>query len=85
MEIQQYLKTGSEFDYGKQVIQRNTEYSVGSHLCLFVLKSLANGKQFQTILCSIMVDIHKVMGNIPFKPKRGFVLPKHRFTGLFNP
>ena len=27
------------------------------------------------------MDIHKVIGKIPFKPKKGFVLPKHRFTG----
>ena len=32
-----------------------------------------------------MVDIHKVIGKIPFKPKKGIVLPKHRFTGSFNP
>ena len=25
------------------------------------------------------MDIHRV------KPKKGFVLPKHRFTGTFNP
>ena len=31
------------------------------------------------------VDIHIVIGKIPFKPKRGFVLPKHRFTGPYNP
>ena len=31
-----------------------------------------------------MVDIHKVNGKIPFKPKKEFVLPKHRFTGTFN-
>ena len=31
------------------------------------------------------VDIHNVIGKIPFKPKRGFVLPKHRFTGPYNP
>ena len=31
------------------------------------------------------MDIHKVIGNIPFKPKKGVVLPKHRFTGLYNP
>ena len=30
-------------------------------------------------------DIHKVIGKIPFKPKRGFVLPKHRYTGPYNP
>ena len=29
--------------------------------------------------------IHKVIGKIPFKPKKGFVLPKHRFTGPYNP
>ena len=32
-----------------------------------------------------MVDIHKVIGKIPFKPKKGFVLPRHRFTGPYNP
>ena len=31
-----------------------------------------------------MVDIHKVIGKLPFKPKKAFVLPKHRFT-TFNP
>ena len=31
-----------------------------------------------------MVDIHKVIGKIPFKPKKGFVLPSHRFTGPYN-
>ena len=47
VEIQRYLKTGSEFDRGKEVIQRNT---VCRHLCLFVLKSLTNGEEFQSIL-----------------------------------
>ena len=31
------------------------------------------------------MDIHKVIGKIPFKPKKGFVLPIHRFTGPYNP
>ena len=31
------------------------------------------------------VDIHKVIGKIPFKPKRCYVLPKHRSTGPYNP
>ena len=31
------------------------------------------------------MDIHKVIGMIPFEPKKGFVLPKHRFTGPNNP
>ena len=31
------------------------------------------------------VDIHKVIGKIPFKPKSGFVLPKHRYRGPYNP
>ena len=31
------------------------------------------------------MDIHKVIGKIPFKSKKGFVLPKHRFTGPYNP
>ena len=56
MEIQRYLKTGNEFKRGKEVIQRNTDIvqaastSVYDHLCLFVLKSLANGEEFQSIL-----------------------------------
>ena len=42
VEIQRYLKRGSEFDRGKEVIQRNTDIvqaantSVCGHLCLFV-------------------------------------------------
>ena len=46
MEIQRYLKIGSEFDRGKEVIQRNTDIlqaastSVCGHLCLFVLISI---------------------------------------------
>ena len=31
------------------------------------------------------MDIHKVIGKIPFKPKRGFILPRHSFTGPYNP
>ena len=31
------------------------------------------------------MDIHKVIGRIPFKPKKSFVLPKYRFTGPYNP
>ena len=31
------------------------------------------------------MDTHKLIGKIPFKPKKGLVLPKHRFTGPFNP
>ena len=26
-----------------------------------------------------------MIGKISFKPKRGFVLPRHRFTGPYNP
>ena len=56
VEIQRYLKTSSEFDRGKEVIQRNTDTiqavntSVCDHLCLFVLKSLTSGGKFQSIL-----------------------------------
>ena len=56
MEIQRYLKTGSQFDRGKEVIQRNTvvvqavNTPVCGHLCLFVLKSLTSGDEFQSIL-----------------------------------
>ena len=56
VEIQRYLKTGSEFDRGKEVIHRNTDIvqaastPVCGHLCLFVLKSLVNGEEFQSIL-----------------------------------
>ena len=72
MDIQRYLETGTEFAPGREVIWRNTDIlqavntRVCGHLCLFVLKSLSNGK-------------------IPFKPTMGFVLPKHRYTGPYNP
>ena len=32
-----------------------------------------------------MVDIHKVIGKIPFKPKKSYVLPKHRYAGPYYP
>ena len=51
VEIQRYLNTGIEFKHGSEVIPRNTaNTSVCCHLCLFVLKSLTNGKKFQSIL-----------------------------------
>ena len=56
VEVQRYLKTGTEFVPGREVIQRKTDIvpavntQVCGHLCLFVLKSLTNGEQFQTIL-----------------------------------
>ena len=56
VEVQRYLKTGIEFDCGKEVIQRNIDIvqapstSVCGHLCLYVLKSLASGEEFQSIL-----------------------------------
>ena len=56
VEIQRCLKTSTEFARGREVIQRNTDIVqaantlVCAHLCLFVLKSLASGEQFQTIL-----------------------------------
>ena len=31
-----------------------------------------------------MMDIHKAIGRLP-RPKRGFVLPKHKYTGPWNP
>ena len=50
VEVQRYLKTGPEFQRGKEVIQRNTgivqapNRVVCGHLCLYVLKSLSNGE-----------------------------------------
>ena len=96
MEIQRYLKTNIEFARGKKIIQRNTDIvqaantPVCGHLCLFALKSLAcgGGQMFQTILDHMQhygVGIYKVIGKLPFKPKRGFVLPKHRYIGPYNP
>ena len=50
VQIQRYRKTGSEFDRGKEVIQRNTDIVQAANTPVFVLKSLANGEQFQSIL-----------------------------------
>ena len=55
-EIQKYLKTNEELERGKGVIQRNTDIvqaintNVCGHLCLFVLKSLAEGLSFQEVI-----------------------------------
>ena len=32
----------------------------------------------------ILLDIHKLIGYLP-KPKRGFTLPNHKYTGPYNP
>ena len=56
VEVQRYLKIGVEFVRGMEVIPRDTDIvqtvntRVCCHLCLYVLKSLANGEQFHTIL-----------------------------------
>ena len=91
MEIQRYLKTGSYFDRGKEVMQRNTDIVHAAstpmcvHICLFVLKSLASGNQFQSIL-NHMQHYGYPQGEWkdPFKPTKGVVLPRHRFTGPYN-
>ena len=31
------------------------------------------------------IDIHKLIGKLPVRPKKGFVLPGHRYTGPYNP
>ena len=31
-----------------------------------------------------MTDIRKIIGMISFKQQKGFVLPKHRFSGPYN-
>ena len=55
VEIQRYLKTGTEFAHGGEVIQRNTDIvqavntQVCDHLCLFVLKTLANENSFKRL------------------------------------
>ena len=91
VEIQRYLKTGIEFARSKEVIQRNTDIVQAANIpvCgrLFILKSLASVEKFQTILiiCNTMwVNVHKVIGKMPFKPKRGFVLPKHHYNGPYK-
>ena len=56
MEVQRYLKTGREFQRGKEVIQTITDIVqvpntvMCGHLCLYVLKSLSNGETFHDIL-----------------------------------
>ena len=92
MKIQRYLKNSSEFDRGKEVIQRNTDIAqavntpVCGHLSLFVLKSLTNGENFQSNLNHMRhYGYTWVIRKIPYKPEKCFVFPKHRFTGPYNP
>ena len=85
-ELQKYLKTAKEYEMGKAVIQRNTDFvqrvnsHVCGHLCLFVLSSLMREHlSFQEVLNQL-----KVIGKLP-RPKKGFVLPYHKYTGPYNP
>ena len=62
IEIQKYLKSKAEFKNDKAVIQRNTDVvqeintHVCGHLCLFVLKSLANGVTFQNVINTLVTE-----------------------------
>lgn len=64
IEIQKYLKTKSEFANNEPVIQRNTDIvqavntHICGHLCLFVLKSLANGDDFQQVINILADDVN---------------------------
>ena len=56
IEIQRYLKTKHEFSKNSPRIKRNTDIvqpensSICGQLCLYVLKSLSNGKPFQEVI-----------------------------------
>ena len=83
-----YYRNGSDRDRGKEVIQRNTDSVEAVHTpvlsSLLIRIEIINERckiSIHQIICDIM-DIHKV---IPFNPKKGFVLPKHRFTGPYDP
>ena len=59
IELQQYMKTKTEFVNNINCIQRNTEQiqkpntNICGHLCLYVLKTLSNDKNFQSIINSL--------------------------------
>ena len=56
MELQKYLKTQAEFKNNIPSIQRNSEQvqqpntQICGQMCLYVLKHLSNGTNFQTII-----------------------------------
>ena len=56
IELQQYLKSPSEFENNIKCIHRNTEQVqkpntvICGHLCLYVLKALSQGQDFQTVI-----------------------------------
>ena len=62
VEVQKYLKTKNEFAKGESVIKRNTDIvqdvntHICGHLCLFVLKSLSNGSNFQEVINTLTRD-----------------------------
>ena len=59
IELQNYLKTPLEFENNTRCIQRNSEQvqeantQICGQLCLYVLKNLSQGKQFQNIINTI--------------------------------
>ena len=82
MEIQRYLKTKEECKMEKAAIQQNTDIvqHVNTHLYLFVLTSLAR----EHLSCQNVLNQLKVIGKL-HRPKRGFVLLFHKYTGPYNP
>ena len=59
-EIQKYIKTKSEYENNILCIQRNTDQvqqpntQICGQLCLYVLKNLSDGREFQDILNTLI-------------------------------
>ena len=98
LEIQRYLKKSSEREViqrNTDIVQQPGTHICG-HLCLYVLVALAReGWSFQDVLIHLTaadpsptagngIDIHELIGKLP-RPKKGFTLPGHKYTGPYNP
>ena len=62
-----------------------------------IIKTKGNGRLMLRCICKIfgipkftfikqggLLDVHKLIGKLP-KPKGGFTLPSHKYTGPYNP
>ena len=84
-EVWTYTNVGGIYRYREvwEMVEFEDENEFTCTKCNCRFKTAASSNQSE-IICSIK-DIHKVIGKLPFKPKKGFVLPKHRSPGPFNP
>ena len=58
---------------------------MNNRLCVIGNCKICNCKKNMFVKNGKGVDIHNIIGKIPFRPSKGFVAPGYRYLGPYNP